>query len=76
MAISGTMSPVDDTGLLVFLAVHLGPDRTEQPQQPMDLAVSRGWLTGDGAITEAGRIVLRALAEQARTRSMFRPFIS
>jgi hypothetical protein len=67
--LSTTDGPLDDVGLLVFLAGQLaaGQGATE------DTARRRGWLSEQGQITEAGRAILTALKEQARTRSVFRP---
>jgi len=45
-------------------------DRADQPAETA--ARSRGWLDGDGWPTEDGRALVRALDEQAETRSVFR----
>lgn len=43
-------------------------------EEVTEKAIKRGWLDAEGAPTESGAEMIRALHDQDGTRSVFRPF--
>lgn len=61
------MMTKETADILAFAHLIAGP-----AEHPLQAALSRHWLEADGAPTRDGRDLLRALREQAATRSALR----
>ncbi|MCU4653171.1 hypothetical protein N8I71_10030 [Roseibacterium sp. SDUM158016] len=63
------MTGPDARSAILAFAAHVGRAHLQPPEVT---ARHRNWLTEDGEVTEDGLSLVRALAEQAETRTVFR----
>jgi hypothetical protein len=64
-----TVTGPDARSAILAFAAHVGRGH---PQPPEITAQRRNWLTEAGEVTEDGLSLVRALGEQAETRTVFR----